>query len=430
MTLTKRYWDSWWDCLPLRIRDMLRSLPDIYPPFADLAAGRSGVRCHDRPMQGLDAARLPFPWRFAHLAGRPLSEYTVKHARHHLSETEVIVPDWQFPEVPEESLPALWRRNWAFLTEKSRPMTSAMESDLRLFLHRRPWLSQVHARTRQENTRQPGDDSDDLEESTDPSSRSPEDAEDELASDASEDDVARALSAGLDRLGDNAMHRHQSVHSGPSLPLPADTLDDDGDLPPALVPAPQDRALEEDIPVAPFPLLYSALRNREEDDQDLARDHRLGPCPSCQAPDSAAHGFIECELIQRIWLEAMPLLTRLAGQLPSHLVFTVSDVVLCWPSLQHRMPGHICSRLNLWRASVISVITQRRHQAIASTVHSPVRTRATYHGFAGSLEKVLVGCLVEKFATLSTENQRKRFVHLWIEGGTLLRRAGNKLIAF
>ena len=89
---------------------------------------------HDQPFD-IDTVGLLFPWHIATLAGKPLKEYTVKHARLFLAPDNVIVPDWEFGTESQ------WKQVWLWHTQDSL-LSSQAQSDVFLFLHRRPWLAQ------------------------------------------------------------------------------------------------------------------------------------------------------------------------------------------------------------------------------------------------------------------------------------------------
>lgn len=129
------FWKDMWNNIHHPVSIKLKDIGRHYPLHPDHSTSTMNPRPHDRPYV-IDTVGLPFPWRFVTLAGRPAAQYTVKQARSFLGRTDPIVPDWQF-----ESTTAQWRDVWIRHLDQTL-VTSEAQSDVFLFLHRRPWLAQ------------------------------------------------------------------------------------------------------------------------------------------------------------------------------------------------------------------------------------------------------------------------------------------------
>ncbi|SPC60820.1 related to Retrovirus-related POL polyprotein [Ustilago sp. UG-2017b] len=129
------FWKDMWNNIHPPVSIKLKDIGRHYPLHPDHSTSTMNPRPHDRPYV-IDTVGLPFPWRFVTLAGRPAAQYTVKQARSFLGRTDPIVPDWQF-----ESTTAQWRDVWIRHLDQTL-VTSEAQSDIFLFLHRRPWLAQ------------------------------------------------------------------------------------------------------------------------------------------------------------------------------------------------------------------------------------------------------------------------------------------------
>lgn len=128
-------WADLWRDLRPTVAHKLKDITRIFALHPDHATSSMNSRPHDRPFN-IDTIALPFPWQFATLAGKPVAHYTVKAARSFLGPTEPIVPDWSFDSTADH-----WRQVWTRHIETNL-LTSEAQSDVFLFLHRRPWLAQ------------------------------------------------------------------------------------------------------------------------------------------------------------------------------------------------------------------------------------------------------------------------------------------------
>ncbi|KAJ1024594.1 hypothetical protein NDA13_004523 [Ustilago tritici] len=127
-------WRELWAHLNPVIARRLLEISKHYRIHPDNSISHKNPLPHDRPFD-IDTIGLPFPWRFASLAGRPAAEYTVRHAHSFLARNDAITPDWPF-----DSTEAQWRQVWLRHTQDNL-LTSEATSDVFL-LHRRPWLAQ------------------------------------------------------------------------------------------------------------------------------------------------------------------------------------------------------------------------------------------------------------------------------------------------
>lgn len=128
-------WAEMWKHLHPTVRQKLRRMAYSYSIHPDHSTSVKNPRPHDRPFV-IDTVGLPFPWRIATLADKPLAEYTVKHARAFQAPDKIIMPDWDFTASEAE-----WRQVWEWQTQENI-LTSEAQSDVFLFLQRRPWLAQ------------------------------------------------------------------------------------------------------------------------------------------------------------------------------------------------------------------------------------------------------------------------------------------------
>ncbi|KAJ1029813.1 hypothetical protein NDA13_003053 [Ustilago tritici] len=133
--LLSNYWKDIWDHLHPTVASKLLDISKHFRIHPDHSKSSKNSRPHDRPFD-IDTVGLPFPWRLATLADKPIAAYTVKHARAFKANDKVITPDWQF-----EADASHWKqaREWHL---KNNVLTSAAQPDVFLFLHRRPWLVQ------------------------------------------------------------------------------------------------------------------------------------------------------------------------------------------------------------------------------------------------------------------------------------------------
>lgn len=132
--LVKKHWVDMWKVLHPTVRTELLDITKWFRKHPDKSKSVKNPMPHDQPFD-IDTVGLPFPWHIATLAGKPLKEYTVKHARGFLGKNEVIVPDWDLGTTEQ------WKQVWHWHTQDSL-LSSQAQSDLFLFLHRRPWLAQ------------------------------------------------------------------------------------------------------------------------------------------------------------------------------------------------------------------------------------------------------------------------------------------------
>lgn len=130
-TLWKEFWPKLHPTVVRKLLVICRHY-DIHP---DNLKSKKNPLPHDRPFK-IDTVGLPFPWRFAKLANKPIAEYTVWQACAFLARSDPIMPDWPFDSTPEQ-----WRQVWQRHTQNSL-LTSQATSDVFLFLHRHPWLAQ------------------------------------------------------------------------------------------------------------------------------------------------------------------------------------------------------------------------------------------------------------------------------------------------
>jgi hypothetical protein len=349
-TLKKSHWNAFWRNMHPRARELLTAAVISYGPHDDRAGTHRGVRSHDRPLRHLDAAHYLFPWRFATFAGVPLAEYTVRKGRTFLAEAgarTAIVPDWDLKGAAGTA--DVWQRTWT--SSRALPVSPAALSDLWVFLHRRCWLSQIHLRRANYADRVEHDDEDDdallLPETAD---------EDDASSDI---DVQEALAAGLDRLDDH--DDDEDVGDEDDI-VEAERLEPEAGEPVAPVPEPPRVADVISVP-------------RQTDDEILRRDYRLGTCPMrrCAAPDSVAHGYVQCPEVRTVWLHALRVLDELAPGTFLASPFRTEDVIHAWrtPRRQDVVPHP--ERVALWQAVVIHVISRRRHAAIAASAQASQR---------------------------------------------------------
>lgn len=129
------HWCGVWVKLHPTVSYKLREISKFYRRHPDHSKSAKNPRPHDVPFD-IDTIGLPFPWRIATLAGKPLREYTVKNARSFQAPSKIVKPDWAF-EANEND----WRQVWFWQTTPNL-LTSAAQSDVFLFLQRRTWLAQ------------------------------------------------------------------------------------------------------------------------------------------------------------------------------------------------------------------------------------------------------------------------------------------------
>ncbi|KAJ1601139.1 hypothetical protein NDA14_007466 [Ustilago hordei] len=132
--LVKKHWIDMWRVLHPTVRKKLLDITKWFRKHPDKSKSIKNPMPHDQPFD-IDTVGLPFPWHIATLAGKPLKEYTVRHARTFLAPSSVIVPDWDLGSTDQ------WKQVWQWHTQDSL-LTSQAQSDIFLFLHRRPWLAQ------------------------------------------------------------------------------------------------------------------------------------------------------------------------------------------------------------------------------------------------------------------------------------------------
>lgn len=132
--LVKQHWIDMWRVMHPTAKKKLLDITKWFRRHPDKSKSVKNPMPHDQPFD-IDTVGLPFPWHIATLAGKPLQEYTVKHARTFLAPGNVIVPDWQLGTTDQ------WKQVWLWHTQEPL-LTSQAQSDVFLFLHRRPWLAQ------------------------------------------------------------------------------------------------------------------------------------------------------------------------------------------------------------------------------------------------------------------------------------------------
>ncbi|SOV06864.1 uncharacterized protein UDID_17949 [Ustilago sp. UG-2017a] len=133
--LLPRHWIDMWAKLHPTVRSKLLDISKTFALHPDHSKSKKNPRPHDRPFN-IDTVGLPFPKHLTTFAEKPLSAYTVKHARSFLSPNEVVVPQWSFESTSDQ-----WRRVWEWHNNDSL-LSSEASSDVFLFLHSSPWLAQ------------------------------------------------------------------------------------------------------------------------------------------------------------------------------------------------------------------------------------------------------------------------------------------------
>ena len=133
--LLPRHWIDMWAKLHPTVRSKLLDISKTFALHPDHSKSKKNPRPHDRPFN-IDTVGLPFPKHLTTFAEKPISAYTVKHARPFLSPNEVVVPQWSFESTSDQ-----WRRVWEWHNNDSL-LSSEASSDVFLFLHSRPWLAQ------------------------------------------------------------------------------------------------------------------------------------------------------------------------------------------------------------------------------------------------------------------------------------------------
>lgn len=132
--LVKQHWIDMWKVIHPTVRTKLLDITKWFRKHPDKSKSVKNPMPHDQPFD-IDTVGLPFPWHIATLAGKPLKDYTVRHARTFLSPSSVVVPNWEL------GTPDQWRQTWLWHTQDSFLSLQA-QSDVFLFLHNRPWLAQ------------------------------------------------------------------------------------------------------------------------------------------------------------------------------------------------------------------------------------------------------------------------------------------------
>ena len=140
--------------------------------------------------------------------------------------------------------------------------------------------------------------------------------------------------------------------------------------------------------------------------------------------DSAAHGYVECEVIQsQVWHAIMPTLKKLVGSKTS-VPTDLRSIVLGWPDLP--MPPSYRARLLLWRDIAIHLVARARWTAIRDGLQNDINPNLALPDFAKNHAALLTSTLDNAYHKCASP-KRAAFVKKWIERGTFLKESHGAL---
>ncbi|SOV05319.1 uncharacterized protein UDID_11982 [Ustilago sp. UG-2017a] len=171
----------------------------------------------------------------------------------------------------------------------------------------------------------------------------------------------------------------------------------------------------------------AAATDSQPENDTYTADHVFGVSSSmhCDGPlDSAIHGFVDCQTIQRnVWCFCMPTLRKLVNG--RGVPMDARSVVLGWQDL--RMPDALRSRLLLWRDLAIHLLSRCCLAAITAGLQNNHWPQLSLEDFDREHAALVVYTITTAY-DLCSDAQHPAFVGKWIKQGALLMEENRTLV--